>query len=178
MSYTRAYLEVMKPEKRVARTSIRPLRIYRVSTYKTGDPITKTGEQARWIFVIGKVGDRIHSIRLNDIKPQTLMKFLNTIRDKRIPIGHKSISRLLYKFSLQGRDLFEKHIKPNPSVYLPNTKSSYRIYILEKIVHVWEIRFTDGFLKELFGEKDDPTTTTQQADIIQDEINERDGGDE
>ena len=53
--YTRQYKAFLKPERRVPRSQIRPRNIYRITTYRGGDPITKSGEDARYVFVIGIV---------------------------------------------------------------------------------------------------------------------------
>jgi hypothetical protein len=172
MSYIWKYKEIMVPEERVSRSEIRPRNIYRISTYKGGDPITKTNDQARYIFVIGRVDDKIHCIKLNEIKPQDFIKFINKIRDKRIPIKeNQRLEELLKKFSKDGRSLFESHIKPNSLIY-SSKLGNYRTYLLKDIVNIYEIRFEDGFLRELFGEG---TNATQQRVAIQNEINESDG---
>ena len=75
MAFTRQYKEFLKPEVRVSKSLIKPRNIYRISTYSGGDPITKQGEDARYVFVIGKVGDKIHCIKLNEIKPIALLGY-------------------------------------------------------------------------------------------------------
>ena len=42
--YTRQYTKLLSPEKRVPRSQIRPRNIYRIVTYKGGEPATKTAE--------------------------------------------------------------------------------------------------------------------------------------
>ena len=76
MAYTRQYKEFLKPEVRVNRGLIKPRNIYRISTYSGGDPITKTGEEARYVFVLGKVGKKLHCIKLNEIKPIDFNKLI------------------------------------------------------------------------------------------------------
>lgn len=175
MSYTAQYTQIMTPEKRIGRNNIIPRNIYRISTYTGSKPVTKVGKDSRWVFVIGKVDDKIHCIRLNDIKPLDFLKWLNKIRDKRIPIGKdQQLSLLLKKFSKEGTQLFESYIKNDTSVYQVG-HSTYRIYKLEKIQNIWEIRFEENFLRETFGEKNDPNTTQEMRTEIKDELNERDG---
>jgi len=175
MSFTNQYRQIMQPEARVARTAIKPRNVYRVSTYTGSKPITKTGDESRWIFVIGVVGDKIHCIRLNEIKPLDFTNFINKIRDKRTPItDDKLLSLFLKKFSTNGSDLFEQHIKGDSKIY-PGGKSAYRIYMLEKIRYVFEIRFETGYLRELFGEINTPNTSQQQRVVQEKEIDEKDG---
>lgn len=175
MAYTRQYKELMVPEKRISRNNIVPRNIYRISTYTGSKPITKTGDDSRWVFVIGKVDNKIHCIRLNDIKPLEFTKWLNKVREKRTPIGRdQQLSLLLKKFSKEGNELFESYIKNDSHVYRPG-KSTYRIYSLDKIQNIWEIRFEEGVLRQIFGEINDPKTTQEMRVEITDEINEKDG---
>lgn len=176
MSFTRSYKEILRPEVRVSRSEIKPRNIYRISTYRGSKPHTKTGEDARYVFVIGIVDDKIHCIKLNDIRPVDFTGFLNKIRDRRIPIGNFSrLGQLVKKYSKGGSELFEHNIKHNSSIY-SKSKNNYRIYILDKIVNVWEIQFEAGMLMEMFGETANENVTTQERRTeIKEEINEKDG---
>ena len=101
-----------------------------------------------------------------------ITKFINRLRDKRIPIeSDQALDELLKKFTKDGRQLFETYVKKNPKVYL-SEKPNYRTYILENIQYCYEIRFEDGFLRQLFGEG---SNTTTQRQVIENEINENDG---
>lgn len=153
MAYTRQYKTFLSPEKRISRSLIRPKNIYRITTYSAGDPKTLSGEAARYVFVIGKVNNtHIHCIKLNDIKPIDFIKFINKLRDKRIPIGEdQPLEQLLKKFSLDGKALFETYVKNNSKIY-SSKLGNYRTYLLEKIQNVYEIRFEEGFLREIFQE--------------------------
>lgn len=172
MTFIKQYKEILKPEFRIPRTEIRPRNIYRISTYRGGQPITKTGEETRFVFVIGRVENKIHCIKLNDIRPIYFTQFINKIRDKRLPIGtNPRLEDVLKTFARDGKQLFEAHIKINPRIY-SSELSTYRTYFLENIVNVYEIRFEETFLRQLFGEG---TNETIQRVVIQDEINDRDG---
>ena len=174
--YTRKYKELLKPEVRISRGEVLPRNIYRISTYRGSKPITKTGDDSRYVFVIGKVDNKIHCVRLNEINPLDFTKFINKMRDKRKQIKkNQKLSELLVLTKREGSDLFERFVKPNPKIYRANTKSSYRIYKLPDIVNIWEIRFEDNFLRKLFGEKDDPMTVPEMKEVITEETNERDG---
>jgi hypothetical protein len=175
MSFTRQYRQIMQPEKRVSRNNILPRNIYRISTYTGSKPVTMVNDDSRWVFVIGRVDDKIHCIRLNEIKPLDFLKWLNKVREKRTPIGKDNqLSLLLKKFSKQGKELWEQYIKNDPLVYKPG-KSYYRIYTMSKIQNIWEIRFEENFLRETFGEKDEPNTEQEMRVEIKDELNEKDG---
>lgn len=169
MSYTRQYKSFLKPEKRVSRSQIKPRNIYRITTYKGGDPITKSGEDARYVFVIGIVDGKAHCIKLNEIKPLDFTNFINKLRDKRIPIGSdQMLMLLLKKFSVDGKALFESYIKNDSKIYSPKL-GNYRTYLLDSIQNVYEIRFEEDFLRELFKEGSNQST---RQEIIKDEINE------
>jgi len=169
MSYTRQYKSFLKPEKRISRSQIKPRNIYRITTYKGGDPITKSGEEARYVFVIGIVDGKAHCIKLNDIKPLDFTNFINKLRDKRIPIGSdQMLMLLLKKFSVDGKSLFESYVKNNSKVY-SSKLGNYRTYLLESIQNVYEIRFEEDFLRELFKEGSNQST---RQEVIRDEVNE------
>lgn len=171
MAFTRQYKEFLKPEVRVSKSLIKPRNIYRISTYSGGDPITKQGEDARYVFVIGKVGDKIHCIKLNEIKPIDFTQFIGKLRDKRIPLSENQMLHLfLKKFATDGNSLFETYVKNNSKIY-SKSLGNYRTYFIDKIVNVWEIRFELDFLQDLFGEVKTPS---QQRIIIEEEIDEND----
>lgn len=174
MAFTRQYKELLVPEERTSRGEIKPRNIYRISTYRGGDPETKTGEDTRYVFVLGKVGNKIHCLKLNNIKPTDFTNLLFKLREKRVPIGRDNkLNLLLRHFSTEGNELFEQHVKNNSAVYGPG-KNNYRIYMVNSIVNVWEIRFEEGFLRKLF--KEDSTPSTREP-IIKDEIAESDNND-
>lgn len=171
MTFTRQYKQFLKPEKRVPKSLIKPRNIYRITTYKGGNPVTKSGEDARYIFVVGIVDGKVHSIKLNDIRPVDFTNFIFKLRDKRIPLGSDQMLHLFLKrFSVDGKGLFESYIKPNSKIY-SKSLGNYRTYILNNIQNVYEIRFELDFLQELF--KEGSTASTRQADI-EEEIDQND----
>ena len=167
MAYTRQYKTFLTPEKRISRSQIRPRNIYRITTYRGGEPITKSGDDARYVFVIGKVdGKYIHCIKLNDIRPNDFISFINKLRDKRIPIGSdQALEILLKRFSVDGKSLFETYIKNNSKIY-SSRLGNYRSYLLDKITNVYEIRFEEGFLREIFKEGSNQST---RREVLRDE---------
>ena len=80
---------------------------------------------------------------------------------------------MLKKFDRTGQNLFESHIKNNRNLYRKDF-NNYRTYILEKITNVFEIRFEQDVLQNLFGEK---TSPAEKREIIKDEINDIDEND-
>ena len=171
MGYTRQYKQFLKPEKRVAKSLIKPRNIYRLTTYKGGDPVTKSGENARYIFVIGIIDGKVHSLKLNNIRPVDFTNFISKLRDKRIPLGSdKMLYLFLKKFTKDGKSLFETYVKNNKKIYSPSLKN-YRTYFLKNIQNVYEIRFEMDFLQELF--KEGSTASTRQG-VIEEEIDQND----
>lgn len=163
MAFTRQYKAFLRPEKRVPRSQIRPRNIYRITTYRGGKPATRSGEDARYIFVIGIVGNKVHAIKLNPIRPIDFTNFIGKLRDKRIPIGSdQALELLLKRFSKDGNALFESFVKNNSKLYSSQLKN-YRTYILDKITNAYEIRFEEDFLRELF--KEGQTQSTLREDI-------------
>ena len=122
MTFIKQYKEILKAEVRVSRNEIRPRNIYRISTYKGSTPITKVGEETRLVFVIGRIGnDKIHCIKLNDIRPIYFTQFINKLRDKRLPIpSDAQLEAILKTFSRDGKLLFENYVKNNPRIYSPS----------------------------------------------------------
>lgn len=171
MAYTRQYVQFLKPEVRISKGQIRPRNIYRISSYRMGEPPTKTGEETRYVFVIGKIDNKIHCIKLNNIRPLNFIEFINRLRDKRKVIKKdQALEELLMLFSKDGKRLFESYVKNNPKVY-SSKLANYRTYSLEHITNVWEIRFEEGFLKDMF--KEGSTLATERV-VLDKEIKDND----
>lgn len=170
--YTNQYKEILKPEKRIGKSLILPRNIYRISTYVDGNPPTKVGMESRYVFVIGKVDNKIHCLLLNNVLPANFIIFLNNLRDGNIPIDNEQpLSELLKLMGKDGNQLFNSYVKRNRTIY-SRKLDNYRSYFLDKIQNVWEIRFEDGFLKEIFKEGN---TVSDRREVIKKEINEKDG---
>jgi len=167
MAYTRQYKAFLKPERRIGKSLIRPRNIYRITTYKGGEPATRSGEDARYVFVIGIVDKKVHCIKLNPIKPIDFTTLIAKLRDKRIPIGSdQSLELLLKKFSKDGNNLFSSFIKNNNKLY-SRSLSNYRTYKIDNITNIYEIRFEQDFLQELFKEGSNKSTRRQ---VIAEEV--------
>jgi len=171
MAFTRQYTNFLKPEKRISRSEIRPRNIYRITTYKGGNPATKSAEEARYVFVIGIIDKKVHCIKINPIKPLHFTQLIGKLRDKRLPLSSDlKLELMLKKFDRTGNALFETHIKNNKNLYRKEF-NNYRTYFLDKIVNVYEIRFEQDILENLFGEK---TTTSEKREILREEQSEID----
>ena len=149
MAYTRQYKAFLKPERRIGKSLIRPRNIYRITTYKGGEPATRSGEDARYVFVIGIVDKKVHCIKLNPIKPIDFTTLIAKLRDKRIPIGSDQ--------SKNNNKLYSRSL------------SNYRTYKIDNITNIYEIRFEQDFLQELFKEGSNKSTRRQ---VITEEVAE------
>ena len=164
-SYTRQYETFLKPETRVGKSNIRGGNIYRISSY---DAITKRGADTRYIFCLGRVGEKLHCIKIGDVLPNAFLKLIRRLRNKNVPIkGGVHLHELLKKFELDGSNIFNQFIKTNPAVYSYKL-GNYRTYFLNKISYVSEIRFEEDFLREMFQEG--KMTKQERQDIINDEV--------
>ena len=167
--YTRQYKAFLKPERRVSKSLIRPRNIYRITTYRGGQPPTRSGDDARYIFVIGIIDEKVHCIKLNPIRPIDFTTLIAKLRDKRIPNEEDlQLELMLKKFSKDGASLFSTFIKNNQKLYSRQLKN-YRTYKIDNITNVYEIRFEQDFLQELF--KEGSNTSTRRT-VIKDEVNE------
>jgi len=173
MLYTRQYTKFLRPEKRVPRAQIRPRNIYRIVTYRDGQPPTQTAEKARYVFVIGIVGNKVHCIKINPINPIHFTQLIGKLRDRRKPLSSQlRLEYMLKTFSKDGNALFDTSIKNNRNLYRRDL-DNYRTYILDKIVNVYEIRFEQEVLENLFGEK---TTASEKRAILKEEQSDLDEG--
>lgn len=175
MLYTRQYTKFLKPEKRIPRSEIRPRNIYRITTYKDGDPPTQSAEKARYVFVIGVVGGKVHCIKINPIVPLHFTQLIGKLRDKRLPLSSNlRLESMLKKFSKDGNALFDSYIKNNKNLYRRDL-NNYRTYFLDKIINVYEIRFEQDVLENLFGER---TTASEKREVLREEQSEIDTPDD
>jgi len=175
MLYTRQYKKFLKPEKRIPRSEIRPRNIYRITTYKDGDPPTQSAEKARYVFVIGVAGGKVHCIKINPIVPLHFTQLIGKLRDKRLPLSSNlRLESMLKKFSKDGSALFGSYIKNNKNLYRRDL-NNYRTYFLDKITNVYEIRFEQDALENLFGER---TTASEKREVLREEQSEIDTPDD
>ena len=164
-NYTKQYESFLKPESRVGKANIKGGNIYRISSY---DAITKRGSDSRYIFVLGRVGKKIHCIKIGDVLPNAFTKLIRKLRNKNVEIKDGvRLSDLLKKFDADGSNIFTGYIRNNGAIYSYKL-GNYRTYIVDKISYVSEIRFETDFLNELFQEG--KMTKGERQDIIDDEV--------
>ena len=164
-NYTKQYESFLKPESRVGKANIKGGNIYRISSY---DAITKRGSDTRYIFVLGRVGKKIHCIKIGEVLPNAFTKLIRKLRNNNVEIKDGvRLSDLLKKFDADGSNIFTGYIRNNGAIYSYKL-GNYRTYIVDKISYVSEIRFETDFLNELFQEG--KMTKGERQDIIDDEV--------
>jgi hypothetical protein len=168
MDYRLRYKEILTKGRTISKNNIEPRNIYRIQTYRGGDP----NSSERFVFVVGIVENKIHCLKLNEIPPKDFISFLNRIVDKRVKLDESvSVNEIVKKFNDNGKDIFEYHIKGFPQVY-NRTLKSYRIYKSEKISNVSEMFFESGLLEKFFDIK---VNETLRDIAVEKEIDEKDG---
>ena len=172
MSYIKQYDELMTLPIKTSANRVRPRNIYKIRNYVNTGKNTKTGSESRYIFVLGKINNQIHCIKLNDVKPSIFGDLLFELYDKRTDVQlDQELETILKKFGADGKQLFEQHIKSANGIYGKGTHN-YRVYSLDKIREISEIRYEFGFLRKLMKLG---STTTTRNEVITTEINEKDG---
>ena len=120
-------------------------------------------------YKLGIIDEKVHCIKLNPIRPIDFTTLIAKLRDKRIPIEEDlQLELMLKKFSKDGASLFSTFIKNNQKLYSRQLKN-YRTYKIDNITNVYEIRFEQDFLQELF--KEGSNTSTRRT-VIKDEVSE------
>jgi hypothetical protein len=150
MNYYNRYVEFLKPEKRISSSLIRPLNIYRITTYAGGDPPTKVGLNYRYVFATGIWEYKLHCFQFNEINPVYFIDFLNKIIDKRKTIGPTTeLKDIVKKFPLSGKPLFEAYLKRSPRIYGTGLRN-YRTYFIKEIKYAYLVQFEQAVLMDIF----------------------------
>lgn len=171
MNYYRQYTEFLKPEKRVGSSLIRPLNIYRISTYANGNPPTKTGTEYRYVFATGIWERKLHCFQFNEIKPIDFIEFLDKIIDKRKKVRPTTeLKDIIKKFPLHGRPLFEQYLKSSPNIYGYGLRN-YRTYFIKEIKYAYVVQLEPEVLSDIFRLK---YTKTVQRSILKEDESEKD----
>jgi len=168
-NYINQYKEFLVPEKRVPKNQIKQCNIYRVSTYGSD---TKAGPESRYIFVIGRVKNKIHCIKLNEVLPANFVLLLKKLRDKsKLLTEDKDLSDVLRTFDREGQRLFKGFIKNNRGVY-SHKLGNYRTYFFDKLKYVSLIDFEYEEMLKLFSEETD--TKREVKEILKEDRSEND----
>ena len=158
MSSIIKYTPFIEKEVRAPRSSIQPMNIYRISSYKTVEGKLKSmgGSQSALVFVIGLhpnplTEKQINCLKISEIEPNDFLRWLKRIVDPRKKDNideHKHLSELLIRSDKTGQKLFEQYVKPSGIVY-KKSNSIYRTYDLGGIRYAQEVHFNKDILKGL-----------------------------
>jgi hypothetical protein len=171
MNYYNQYIQFLKPEKRVSASLIRPLNIYRITTYGNGNPPTKVGMEYRYVFATGIWQRKLHGFQFNEINPIHFIRFLDKIIDKRKKVTLTTeLKDIIKKFPLHGRPLFEAYLKRSPMIYGEGLRN-YRTYFINEIKYAYLVQFEPDALEDIFNIKN---TITNQRVALRDDIIEND----
>jgi hypothetical protein len=151
------YKPLIESEGRVSRSQVKPLNVYRISSYKTTDGKLKSmgGNDSSLIVVIGLIplalnDMKINALKISELPPEKFFRWLKGLRKPldRINIDeYRSLNELLIDTDRSGKVLFERYVKPSPIVY--GLKDSiYRTYNFTGIRYISEVRFKTEVLKE------------------------------
>ena len=145
----RGFLEVGN---RVAKQSIKPYGIYKISTYNYVDEGRQTlrGTDETLIFVTGIYQRKVSALKLSNIEP---VKFLNWLK-KIVGVnsyteGMKRIDELKTPFDVGGNRIYDSYIKSNSDFVAKG--AAYRTYNLDGIQYATEVFLNEKTLKKYYG---------------------------
>lgn len=151
------YKPLIESEGRISRSQIKPLNVYRITSYKTTDGKLKSmdGNNSSLIIVIGLVplslnDMKINALKISELRPEKFFAWLRGLRkptDKLNIDEYRSLNELLIDTDITGKVLFERHVYLNPIVY-GLKESIYRTYNFTGIRYISEVRFKTEVLKE------------------------------
>lgn len=151
INHIREYQKFILSEKRVSRNDIVPIRLYKITLYKTIDDTIKkmSGNEEDLIFCIGIDKGLVHCLKLNTLKTDTFFTFLNKITiDNAEAEKINTLDEIIRKTDKKGQQLFERYIKP--STFYKTNKDIYRTYKFTGIRYIKECTLTNRtFIQKL-----------------------------
>lgn len=151
------YTKYIESERRIARTLIRPMNIYRISSYRDvgGDFRRLIGRDYTLIFVIGIHGGKLSCIKITELEPEEFFGWLRTIVNIRTDMSIDEMKRLedilVKRNDVTGKRIFEEYVKNSTLVYKNKKEPAYRTYILSGISYVMEVTLKKSILKLYYG---------------------------
>ena len=158
--FNNLYKPYIENEERVTRKFLRPLEIYRISTYKYTDGGVESlaGPKSALVFCIGVVEskERLHCIKLSKIRPDYFFRFLKKIKNKSLTESKIDESEHLYDMMLEygsdktGRVLYDRTIsKLVEYKSLKRIADPYRTYDINGIRYIRRVNFKKDILKQI-----------------------------
>jgi hypothetical protein len=155
VNYYLKYMELFEVGQRVQKKylQLNPRNFYRVSRYENvaGDVKSLTGPKSSLIFVIGTHEDKVNCLKLNEIRPAVLLKWLPTIIKDSVKVENidemKLLSDIIIVSDKFGNKLFESKIKGK--VIYNIEPRPYRTYNLDGLKYIQEVKLKTDVLKSL-----------------------------
>jgi hypothetical protein len=156
MPFTNQYKPFIEKEERVAKPYIKPLEIYRISTYKYADGDIKSlaGINSALVFSIGIYEKKFNCIKMSEIRPDMFFKFMANLKNKSLTEQKIDEAKFLYNLMIEmgsdmsGKIIYDRYIK-NSSQFraLKKQYNPYRTYNLEGLIYVQRVTLKKDFLK-------------------------------
>jgi hypothetical protein len=172
MRFASEYKKFIQSEENISKNLIRPRNIYKITSYKYSDGITKSlsGQETALVFVLGITSDKkVSCIKFSLIKPDIFFKwlkrlFINTITEDDVK-SNKKLEDLLIISDRAGKKLFSSFLKTD-AIY-NKEPDVYRTYNLSGIKSVQEITFKSDVLLKYSKIRNQPSkvddTTTENS---------------
>ena len=107
MQFTNQYKPFIEKEERIAKNNIKPLEIYRISTYKYADGDIKSlaGINSALVFSIGIYEKKFNCIKLSEIRPDMFFKFMAKLKNKSLTEQKIDEAEFLYDLMISTKHL-------------------------------------------------------------------------
>lgn len=158
MEFTNQYKPFIQKEERIAKNNIKPLEIYRISTYKYADGDIKSlaGVKSALVFSIGIYEKKFNCIKMSEIRPDMFFKFMAKLKNKSLTEQKIDEAEFLYDLMIEmgsdksGKMVYESYIK-NSSEFrtLKKQYNPYRTYNLEGLIYVQRVNLKKEYLKTI-----------------------------
>jgi hypothetical protein len=158
MPFTNQYKPFIEKEERVAKLYIKPLEIYRISTYKYADGDIKSlaGIKSALVFSIGIYEKKFNCIKISEIRPDLFFKFMKKLKNKSLTEQKIDEAQFLYDLMIEygsdksGKIIYDRYIKNSTEFrILKNQTNPYRTYNLEGLIYVQRVTLKKDSLKSI-----------------------------
>jgi hypothetical protein len=158
MPFTNQYKQFIEKEERISKPFIKPLEIYRISTYKYADGDIKSlaGIKSALVFSIGIYEKKFNCIKMSEIRPDLFFNFMKKLKNKSLTEQKIDEAEFLYDLMIEygsdrsGKVIYDRYVK-NSSQFkiLKNQTNPYRTYNLEGLIYVQRVTLKKDSLKSI-----------------------------
>ena len=158
MQFTNQYKPFIEKEERISKNFIKPLEIYRISTYKYADGDIKSlaGINSALVFSIGTYDGKFNCIKISEIRPDLFFNFMKKLKNKSLTEQKIDEAEFLYDLMIEmgsdksGKVIYDRFIK-NSSEFrtLKKQYNPYRTYNLEGLIYVQRVNLKKDSLKSI-----------------------------